>query len=75
LKSLRERTPLVETNAAALLGRSATSVTEVTEHKGRVKIGGEVWSGRTEEDAPVIPEGTAVKVLRIRGAIAVVEAE
>jgi membrane protein implicated in regulation of membrane protease activity len=75
LKSLRERTPLVETNAAALVGKPAKALTEVTEHQGRIKLGGEVWSARTEDDAPAIPEDAVVKVLRIRGAIAVVKAE
>lgn len=72
LKSLRERTPLIETNTAALIGKLATTLTEVTEHKGRAKVGGEVWSARTEVDAEPIEADTHVTVLRIRGAIAVV---
>lgn len=74
LKSLRERTPLVETNAAALVGKPATALTEVTHLKGRIKLGGEVWSARTEDDAPTVPADSKVKVLRIRGAIAIIEA-
>lgn len=72
LKSLRERTPLVETNAAALVGKNAMTLTEVTENKGRAKLHGEVWSARTEEGADPIPADTSVTVLRIRGAIAIV---
>jgi membrane protein implicated in regulation of membrane protease activity len=74
LKSLREKTPLVETNVAAVVGKTGTALSEVTEHKGRAKIAGEVWSARTEDGAPAIAEDAKVKVLRIRGAIAVVEA-
>jgi membrane protein implicated in regulation of membrane protease activity len=72
LKSLRERTPLVETNVSALIGASATTITEVTESKGRAKVRGEVWSARTEDDADPIPADTAVTVVRIRGAVAIV---
>lgn len=72
LKSLRERTPLVETNVSALIGKAAITLSEVTETKGRVKIGGEVWSAHTEEGAPTIPDEAEVKVLRIQGATAIV---
>jgi membrane protein implicated in regulation of membrane protease activity len=72
LKSLRERTPLVETNVSALVGKSGMSLSKVTETKGRAKIKGEVWTAHTEDDAPTIPEGTEVKVLRIQGATAIV---
>lgn len=72
LKSLRERTPLVETNVSALVGKKATTLSEVTDAKGRVKLHGEVWTARTEEGAPAIPDDTVVKVLRIRGATAIV---
>lgn len=73
LKSLRERTPLIETNVSALVGKDAKTLTEVTEHQGRIKLGGEVWTARTEEGAKAIPDDTVVKVLRINGATAIVE--
>ena len=72
LKSLRKRTPLIETNSAALPGKDAKALTEVTHLKGRVKIGGEVWTARTDADAAVIAEGDTVTVVRIHGATAVV---
>ncbi|WP_228373275.1 NfeD family protein [Demequina silvatica] len=73
LRSLRARgggEP--QTNTAALVGRGARAIDEVTETRGRVKLNGEVWSARTEDDAQAIPEGTEVTVLRIDGATAVV---
>ncbi|MBN2177165.1 MAG: NfeD family protein [Demequinaceae bacterium] len=73
LKSLRERTPLIETNVSALVGKDAKTLIEVTDGQGRVKLAGEVWSARTEEGSSAIPADTAVKVLRINGAIAIVE--
>lgn len=72
LKSLRERTPLVETNVSALVGKRATTLSEVTETKGKVKIGGEVWSAHTEKGAASIPDETKVTVIRIKGATAIV---
>jgi membrane protein implicated in regulation of membrane protease activity len=71
LRHLRRRVPLVETNAAAHLGRVAVVVLPVTEHAGRVKLAGEVWSARTDDPAE-IPVGDEVRVLRIDGATAVV---
>ncbi len=75
LRSLKQRTTLVETNAAALVGKLAKTLTAVTEDKGRVKLNGEVWSARTEDDAAEIAEGAEVIVLRIEGAKAVVAAK
>jgi membrane protein implicated in regulation of membrane protease activity len=72
LRHLRRRTPLVETNAAAQVGRTATVVAPVTDHDGRVKLSGEVWSARTEDDGHMLPIGAEVQVIRIDGATAVV---
>ena len=71
LGQLRRRTPMVETNAAAHVGRSAVVVDEVTGRDGRVKLAGEVWTARTEEDE-VLAVGREVRVVRIAGATAVV---
>lgn len=73
LKNLRARgEPLVETNAAAHVGREAVVVQEVTSGSGLVKLMGEVWTARVE-DENVIPVGAEVRVRRIDGATAVVE--
>ena len=77
LRHLRERVPLVETNAAAHIGRIAVVVADVTEHSGRVKLAGEVWSARLDDDGDPttsarVPEGSDVRVVRIDGATAVV---
>lgn len=71
LRHLRTRVPLVETNAAAQVGKVAVAVLPVTERTGRVKLGGEVWSARTD-DRGAIAVGDEVRVLRIDGATAVV---
>lgn len=71
LTRVRQRTVLVETNAAALVGATATVVTTTGQHSGRVKLAGEVWSATTTAPGP-IEVGTTVTVVRIDGATAVV---
>ncbi|WP_402377241.1 NfeD family protein [Isoptericola rhizosphaerae] len=77
LQNLRRRTDLVETNAAAQVGRMAVVVSDVTETGGRVKLSGEVWSARLVDDglpnsSGLVPEGVEVRVVKIDGATAVV---
>ena len=57
---------------AALVGRQARVVQEVTGHAGRVRIGGEEWSARAYDETLVIPPGTTVDVIQIEGATALV---
>ena len=57
---------------AALVGRSATVVEQVTAHGGRVRIGGEVWSARSYDESQVIPVDSTVVVFAIEGATALV---
>ena len=64
--------PALRTGAAALVGRSAIVLEEVTEHGGRIRIGGEEWSSRPYDESLVIPVGTKVDVMQIDGATALV---
>ena len=64
--------PLLRTGTSALVGRSATVIEEVTPLAGRVRIGGEVWSARSYDEAQVIPVGSTVDVFAIEGASALV---
>jgi membrane protein implicated in regulation of membrane protease activity len=57
---------------AALVGRQARVVQEVTGHAGRVRIGGEEWSARAYDETLVIPPGTTVDVIEIEGVTALV---
>jgi membrane protein implicated in regulation of membrane protease activity len=63
--------PLLRTGPAALVGRSASVLEEVTGHGGRVRIG-EVWSARSYDETLVIPVGRIVDVMQIEGATALV---
>jgi membrane protein implicated in regulation of membrane protease activity len=64
--------PLLRSGTAALVGRKALTLTEVSRHAGRVRIGGEEWSARVYDPGLVIPEGADVDVLAIEGVTALV---
>src|SRR5215469_15195454 len=64
--------PLLRTGSAALVGRPAHVLEEVSDHGGRVRIGGEEWSARAYDEALVIPAGRTVDVMQIEGATALV---
>jgi membrane protein implicated in regulation of membrane protease activity len=69
------RGPVVRTNVHSLAGRRGivTKAISVDEGKGQVRIGTDYWSAKPYfEDAPVIPEGTRVEVLKVEGVTAVV---
>jgi membrane protein implicated in regulation of membrane protease activity len=56
----------------AQVGRSAVVLQTVTEHDGRVKLGGETWSARTAPDSAACLPGQEVRVVSIQGATAIV---
>jgi membrane protein implicated in regulation of membrane protease activity len=64
--------PQYRFGVAALVGRQARVVQEVTGHAGRVRIGGEEWSARSYDETLVIPAGSTVDVIEIEGATALV---
>ena len=68
-----KQAPMLRTGVAALVGRSAIVLEEVNEHSGRVRIEGEEWSSRPYlDESLVIPVGTKVDVMPIKGATALV---
>ena len=73
LRRLGRRTTL-RTGTAALVGRTGYVLEDVGPHAGRIRIGGEEWSARPYDDtsASVIPAGSTVDVLQIKGATALV---
>jgi len=64
--------PMLRTGTAALVGRAATVLEDVSGHGGRVRIGGEVWSARAYDETQVIRAGSTVDVMAIEGATALV---
>jgi membrane protein implicated in regulation of membrane protease activity len=72
LRHIKQPPPL-RTGTAALIGRTALVLEEVTDHSGRIRIDGEEWSSRTYvDDSPAIPVGAKVDVMQIKGATALV---
>jgi membrane protein implicated in regulation of membrane protease activity len=72
LKRWVRNTPELAMNVDALVGRSAVVLETVTERAGLVKLAGEVWTARPAAGLTSIEVGSAVHVLRIEGATAVV---
>lgn len=69
------RTAGAVTGVAALVGRRAEVICEVSGSGGQVKLAGEIWSARTEQAGVVLPTGMKAFVQRIDGATAVVAPE
>ena len=64
--------PPISTNTDLLLGKEAFVVEQVDGRDGRVKLGGEVWSARSNDDSAVHPVGSTVHVVSIAGATVLV---
>ncbi len=71
LRRLKRRTTF-PTGTAALVGQTGYVLADVSPHAGRIRIGGEEWSARPYDESSVIPAGSAVDVLQIKGATALV---
>ncbi|MBK1783066.1 NfeD family protein [Prauserella cavernicola] len=67
--------PGVKTNADALVGAQAVTMSTVDSRGGQVKLAGDVWSARSIAEGTVIAPDTTVTVVEIAGATAVVSAE
>lgn len=57
------------TNADRIIGEKAIVVQEINNLKftGQVKVMGQVWTARSEEDENIFPEGETVNVVGIAG--------
>ena len=66
--------PLIKNGSklGQLAGGTATVLTRVDGHGGRVRIGDDDWSARSFDGAQVIEPGEQVTVVRIAGATALV---
>lgn len=72
LERRHQRGPAIRTGTAALTGRSAVVTEEVSEHGGRVKLGGESWAARPLSPGLTLAVGTSVGVAKVNGATLVV---
>ncbi|MEE1621197.1 NfeD family protein [Zafaria sp. Z1313] len=73
MRHLRKAPATLRTNVDRLLGQDALVLEPTSRMAGRAKIGGETWSARTEDDAPLEP-GNYGTVVRINGATAYITA-
>ena len=62
------------TNVFSIIGKKALVIKEINSvhSSGQIKINGEVWSAETENDE-IIPEGSEVEIMRIKGVKAIVK--
>lgn len=72
VRHLRKGPEDQQNNIERLVGAAATALEPVTAHSGTVKIGGDTWTARSADGAP-LAEGMRLSVARIDGATAVVE--
>jgi membrane protein implicated in regulation of membrane protease activity len=56
----------------AIEGSEATVIEQVTEGRGMVKIGGELWQARPYDVTQTFETGTTVRVIEVKGATALV---
>jgi membrane protein implicated in regulation of membrane protease activity len=71
LRRLESRTSF-RTGTAALVGQTGYVLADVSPQAGRIRIGGEEWSARPYDETSVIPAGSTVDILQIKGATALV---
>jgi membrane protein implicated in regulation of membrane protease activity len=75
MRHLQNMPELSRTGVDALVGRTATVISTVDAHHGRVKIGGDEWSAQAYDSSQVLETGHVVRVMEIRGVTALVWAE
>jgi membrane protein implicated in regulation of membrane protease activity len=71
-RHLVDRTPLQIDGVAVLVGRTAVVSERVDGSSGRVRLGHDEWSARTQLDAEVYDVGDEVRIVQIEGPIAFV---
>jgi membrane protein implicated in regulation of membrane protease activity len=58
--------------AAAVIGRTATVTRPVDRHGGRIKLGADEWTARSQHATESFAVGEVVRILEVEGATAVV---
>ncbi|MGY1680442.1 NfeD family protein [Geodermatophilus sp. SYSU D01176] len=71
-RHLTERTPEQLDGVAALVGRTAKVTRAVDGHGGRIRLGADEWTARTQYGGDRFPVGATVRILQVDGATAVV---
>ena len=71
-KHLTERTPLQLDGVDSLIGRTAKVTRDVDSSSGRIRLGADEWSARTQHSGERFAVGDTVRILHVDGATAVV---
>ena len=71
-RHLTERTPLQIDGVDTLIGRTAKVTRAVDSDGGRIKLGADEWTARTQHSGEAFAIGDTVRILQVDGATAVV---
>ena len=71
-KHLTNRTPLQLDGVDNLIGRTAKVTREIDSSGGRIRMGADEWSARTQHSGEAFAVGDTVRILQVDGATAVV---
>jgi membrane protein implicated in regulation of membrane protease activity len=71
-RHLLERTPLQLDGIDAVVGRTAVVTRAVDRHNGRIKLGADEWTARSQHSGESFAIGDTVRILQVEGATAVV---
>lgn len=71
-KHLTQRTPLQLDGVDILIGRTAKVTREIDSSSGRIRMGADEWSARTQHSGETFAVGDTVRILQVDGATAVV---
>jgi membrane protein implicated in regulation of membrane protease activity len=71
-RHLLERTPLQLDGVDRLIGRTARVTREIDSSGGRIRMGADEWSARTQHSGETFAVGQTVRILQVDGATAVV---
>jgi membrane protein implicated in regulation of membrane protease activity len=71
-RHLLEGTPQMLDGVDAVVGRTARVTQAVDRHSGRIKLGADEWTARSQYDGEAFAIGETVRILKVEGATAVV---
>jgi membrane protein implicated in regulation of membrane protease activity len=71
-KHLTTRTPLQLDGVDTLIGRTAKVTRDVDSSGGRIRMGADEWTARTQHNGERFAVGSTVRILQVDGATAVV---
>ena len=71
-RHLTDRTPLQLDGVDTLIGRTAVVTRAVDSASGRIKVGADEWSARSQHGGEAFPIGATVRIMQVEGATAVV---